>query len=186
MDAQVARLALLIDDLLDIGRLREGRLALRCEAVDLVALARQVVDRLQAELRLDDTDSREIRVEAGADTLPGTWDPRRLDQVLTNLLSNALKYSPAGSPVTVRLDRADGWARLSIRDHGIGIPTDEHEHLFRPFQRGRNAPAMYAGGLGLGLSISKGIVDRHGGRIRAESCEGEGSTFTVELPTDAD
>jgi signal transduction histidine kinase len=182
MDAQIARLALLIDDLLDISRLREGHLALRRESFDLVDLARHVVERFRAELEATDGRSQAIELEAAVGQLYGRWDAHRLDQVLTNLVSNAIKYSSPDSTVTVRLEPHGSLARFSVADEGIGIPADEFGQLFQPFHRGRNAPVMYFGGLGLGLAISKGIVERHGGRIWAESEDGRGSIFTVELP----
>ena len=183
MDAQVARLALLIDDLLDLGRLDRGHLALRRESLDLLSLARGVVDRAVAGEPLE-RPSHTIRLESSAEELRGRWDSSRLDQVLTNLLSNAIRYSAPGSTVTVRLEPVNDHARVSITDQGIGVPAEELGQLFEPFRRGRNAATMHVGGLGLGLAISKGIVERHDGRIRAESEEGRGSTFAVELPLD--
>jgi signal transduction histidine kinase len=182
MDHQAARLANLIDDLLDISRLREGQLALRCAPLDLVALTREVVERFRTEAAATESRSQTIRLELAVETLEGHWDAQRLDQVLTNLLTNALKYSAPESTITVRLESAGGYARLSVDDQGIGVPAEDFERLFEPFHRARNAPSVYFGGLGLGLAICKGIVEHHGGRIWARSEEGRGSTFAVELP----
>jgi signal transduction histidine kinase len=111
----------------------------------------------------------------------GRWDPDRLDQVLTNLVSNALKYSPEGGEVRVGVRRDDGEAALTVSDQGIGIPPAERATLFEPFARGAAARRI-AEGTGLGLSIAATIVARHGGTIACESEVGVGSTFTVRLP----
>ena len=113
----------------------------------------------------------------------GVWDPARLDQVLTNLVSNALKYSPDGGEVRVRLraDRRAGRAELAVSDAGVGMTAAERAELFRPFARGA-AGGRGIGGVGLGLYIAARIVDGHGGTIAVESEPGRGSTFTVRLP----
>jgi signal transduction histidine kinase len=115
----------------------------------------------------------------------GRWDAGRLEQVVTNLVSNAVRYSPDGSEVIIKVAREAGRAMFSVSDSGIGIPESQREMLFTPFFRGANAQRNYAGGMGLGLHIAQEIVRRHGGEIRVESREGAGTTFTVELPLDA-
>jgi signal transduction histidine kinase len=109
-------------------------------------------------------------------------DPHRLGQVLANLLTNALKYSPEGASVTVRVTRRDDEAVLSVEDRGVGIPPDALPHLFDRFYRVRRTSGRVQG-LGLGLYISRRIVDAHGGRIQVTSEPGCGSTFTIALPT---
>jgi signal transduction histidine kinase len=109
----------------------------------------------------------------------GRWDPSRLDQVLTNLLSNALKFG-AGNPVEVTIGEDGGMARLQVVDHGIGIPPAEHGRIFERFARA--VAVDNYGGLGLGLYICRTIVEAHGGTIRVESEPGRGATFTVALP----
>jgi signal transduction histidine kinase len=112
--------------------------------------------------------------------LEGMWDGERLNQLLTNLISNAVKYSPAGGAVRVSVRGGAGEACVSVADHGIGLNPSEIQRLFQPFTR------MYSHqeveGVGLGLYISKAIVEAHGGRIWVESVPGQGSTFTVALP----
>ncbi|MFB1484849.1 ATP-binding protein [Corallococcus sp. RDP092CA] len=177
---QVDRLTRLIGDMLDVSRLQAGRFALTVASMDLVALAREVMERVQSTrperqgvLSLDVPDA----------PLVGRWDEQRLDQLLTNLVENALRYSPPGAPVTVRIREEDGQVRMDVEDHGIGIPAESLPQLFTPFFRARNAAEHYAGGLGLGLAICREIVERHGGRIQARSeGPGQGTCFTVWLP----
>jgi signal transduction histidine kinase len=116
--------------------------------------------------------------------LEGVWDRGRLDQVLTNLVSNAIRYSPSGGEVVVRVVEEGGGVHLTVKDQGVGIPPEKQGLIFERF--GRAHGAKY-GGLGLGLTISQGIVEQHGGRIWVESpgVAGEGSTFHVWLPREA-
>ena len=175
IDTQAARLQDLIDDLLDISRIQSGRLELRREPTDLV----QIVSDLLGSLP---EDSRQ-RVSLAADrSVPGNWDPLRLEQVAQNLLDNALKYAAPETTIEIRVltDGAD--AVLTVTDHGIGIPANDLPTLFEPFARAANAGQRDATGLGLGLYITRQIVERHGGTISIDSIEGEGSTFTVRLP----
>jgi signal transduction histidine kinase len=111
-------------------------------------------------------------------------DPRRMEQVLSNLLGNAIKYSPAGGAIEITLqeDGETKTALLSVRDAGIGIPTDQQARIFGRFERADNARAHGIGGTGLGLYLCREIVERHEGRIWFESVEGEGSTFFIALP----
>jgi signal transduction histidine kinase len=169
------RLGLLIDDLLDVSRISSGRLSLQREEVDLSALTRELVARMSEELARAGSDVR--LVMDGAVT--GSWDRLRLEQVLVNLLSNAAKYG-AGRPVLVTVDVQGAVARLAVRDEGIGVAPEEQERIFERFER--SASVQHFKGLGLGLWITKRIVEAHGGCIRLESQPGKGSTFTVELP----
>ena len=171
-----ARLERLIAELLDVSRITSGRLALERQRHDLVAIAREVVGRFAEQAARDKTP---IELIAPA-TLEGTWDGQRLDQVLTNLLSNALKYGP-GRPVRVRVAADEpGRARLSVEDEGIGIPPADQERIFDRFERA--IPDRNYGGLGLGLWIARQIVEAHGGQIRVRSAPDRGSTFEVLLP----
>jgi signal transduction histidine kinase len=123
----------------------------------------------------------EITVDA-LEGLNAVADPDRLLQVVSNLIGNALKYSPPTSPVVVRVWSEDGEARLSVQDRGIGIPREDRPLVFDRFYRARNVDARRFAGMGLGLYIARGIVESHRGRIWVESTPGDGSTFFVALP----
>ena len=166
----------LVDRLLDVTRIRSGQFQLELEDVDLVAVTRQVVDRLCMEVEGGNCD---VSVTADA-AVVGLWDRARLEQVVTNLVSNALKYG-AGRPIEMRVLQDGTLARLSIRDHGIGIAPDRIGRIFERFERA--APSRSYGGLGLGLYIVRQIVSRLGGTVSVESSLGIGSTFLVELDT---
>ena len=152
------KLARLVDELLDLARLQSGKLELARTRTDIVALVNDAVTGAQA--RSDHT----FAVRAPP-TLSAYVDPLRLEQVVTNLLDNAVKFSPADMPVEVEV-RAEPDDRFAVvvRDHGIGIPEPDHPHLFEPFFQG----AHRLGGMGLGLPISRDIVERHGGTLVAE------------------
>lgn len=182
---QIDRLNELVNDLLDVGKLRSGRLEYHFDRIDLVALVGAVVERFQTQIEPDGRHT--IRLVPTDATLPIVADSTRLDQVLSNLLDNALKYSPSGGEITVRVarDNDPGWARLTVTDQGIGIASDEERFLFDPFTRARQSITTHnISGIGLGLYISREIISRHGGTIRAESDgPGTGATFIVALPT---
>ncbi|AKF79483.1 histidine kinase [Myxococcus fulvus 124B02] len=176
---QVQRLASLVDHLLDVSRVSLGRLALEPTEVDLGQAVRDAVDRMEEVFAVAGCT---VRVEI-PEPLQGRWDSLRLDQVLVNLLTNAAKYG-AGRPVQVSAS-ADGEARvrLSVRDEGIGISETDLPRLFGRFERA--VSERHYGGLGLGLYISRQIVEAMGGSIEVESREGVGSVFTVLLPRSA-
>jgi signal transduction histidine kinase len=180
LNRQVDRLTRLIGDMLDVSRLQSGRFTLTVAPMDLVALSHEVMERVQST-----RPERQglLTLEVPPAPLMGRWDEQRLDQLFTNLLENALRYSPPGTPVTMRVREEDGQVRVDVEDRGIGIPAESLPQLFTPFYRARNATEHYAGGLGLGLSICREIVERHGGRIQAVSPGvGQGTCFTVWLP----
>jgi signal transduction histidine kinase len=172
---QADRLERLINELLDVSRIVAGKVRLDFQEVDLAALAREVADRFGEELARAGCT---LRFEAGENVV-GRWDPARLDQVLTNLLGNAIKYGK-GSALEVTVERLGGEARLSVRDHGIGIAPEHQARIFGRFERA--VSERHYGGLGLGLWIAREVVDSLGGSIRCESGLGQGSTFTVVLP----
>jgi signal transduction histidine kinase len=172
IDRQCQKLSQLVSQLLDVSRLQAGRLVLEQRATDLVAIVAGVVDALQ-------TVSAEPRVRlSGASRLMATVDPLRLEQVVTNLLDNALKYSDGPVEVEVRA-RASG-AAISVRDRGPGVPAEHRERIFDRFFRADDD--RRPGGMGLGLYISRQIVELHGGRLSAEFPAGGGSRFLVTLP----
>jgi len=175
--AQVRRLEGLVGELLDVSRISAGRLTLAREPIDLRVLAGNVVERLAPSAA-----RASCPVHLDAAPASGTWDPARLDQVITNLLTNAFKYG-AGKAIDVQVGAADGLARLAVRDHGIGVPAEDRERIFRRFERA--VSDRHYGGLGLGLWISRQIVEAHGGRIWAEPAGEEGTRFVVELPREA-
>ncbi len=172
----LGKLTVLINDLLDVARIRAGRLTLHVQRVDLGGL----LERSVAAQREGRPGPVSLRSSGGPVHLDG--DPARLEQVFDNLLDNAAKYSAPDEPIEVSLEVGSDHAVVSVHDRGIGIPEEQRALLFERFFRARNASSRSAGGLGLGLYISRDIVDRHGGRISVESEQGKGSTFRVELP----
>jgi signal transduction histidine kinase/GAF domain-containing protein len=180
IDQATTRLVDLTDDLLDVTRLQGGRLELRIEPADLIALVRRVTARAGMT-----APERSIELTAGAEHVVAAIDVARIEQVVTNLINNALKYSPAGGAVrvTVTEEAATGVACLTVRDDGIGIPAEQQAHIFGRFVRADNAKREGISGTGLGLYLCRELVERHGGRIWFESEEGKGSTFFVQLPT---
>ncbi len=175
VEAQSKRLARLMDDLLDISRIEAGRLQLEPQPMDLAALAGQVVGQFEEELIQAGCP---LTLEAAAPVW-GHWDPARLEQVITNLLTNAMKYGQ-GHPIHITVTRNGSQARLRVHDEGIGIAPDHLERIFGRFERAV-APGKY-GGIGLGLYITRQIIEAHGGTIGVISAPGQGATFTVMLP----
>jgi PAS domain S-box-containing protein len=169
------RLASLVDVLLDVSWLSAGRFELHPQRSDLGAVIRATVDRLQPAAR---HAASPIDLDAAAE-LVGDWDVVRMEQVLTNLLSNAMKFG-AGSSISVRALAQGDKAVLVVADHGSGIPPEVLPRMFDRFERG--APRTQYGGLGLGLYITREIVEAHGGTIRAENMPSGGARFVVELP----
>jgi signal transduction histidine kinase/NO-binding membrane sensor protein with MHYT domain len=173
-ERQQKRLARLVSELLDISRIRVGRLQLNLEEFDLVTLANEVVENLRAEI---ERTGAQVSLSARGPVI-GRWDRVRVEQVLSNLLSNAARFG-AGEPIDVEVTREERTARIAVRDRGIGISPDQQERIFERFER---AASLNFGGLGLGLYIVRQIVEGHGGNIRVKSSPGRGSTFIVELP----
>jgi signal transduction histidine kinase len=172
---QARRLSALIDGMLDVSRLTGGRLELELTELDLAGLVRELVQRFAADA-LAAGCTLTVRTDA---PLRGVWDPARLDQILTNLVANALKYG-AGSPIEVEAHGGDERVWLTVRDHGIGIaPADQHR-IFQRFERA--ASERHYGGLGLGLWIASELTKGLGGEIAVDSAPGAGAAFTVTLP----
>lgn len=164
----------MIQDLVDSTRLRTHRLELRCETIDLASFIDDFLRRMSATFAVD-----RVKTSLSDGTPKVQADPDRLERILTNLLSNALKYSPAGSEVQVNVGQANGSALVSIRDRGQGIDDEDLPHIFEPLYR---AKTQRKESLGLGLSIAKMLVEAHGGRIQVESKLGQGSNFSFTLP----
>jgi signal transduction histidine kinase len=173
---QVARLDRMVGDLLDATRIEAGRFELQLAERDLREVAREVV-----ELYLAGGSSHELQLALPEQPVLVRCDAARMEQVMHNLVSNALKYSPVGSRVDVRVEQAGEEALLSVVDRGIGISAEEMRGLFAPFRRAGKAREV-APGVGIGLSVSRRIVEAHGGRIEVESRPGAGSTFRVRIP----
>jgi signal transduction histidine kinase len=177
---QVDRLTRLVGDMLDVARMQSGRFSLKPAPLELCALAREVVDRIQHS-RSERTAP--IHLSLPEEKVVGHWDEQRLDQLLTNLIENAARYSPPDAPIHVRLLAESTAVVLEVEDRGIGIPAESLPSLFTPFYRAQNAAQHYSGGLGLGLAICREIVERHQGTVRATSAgPGQGTCFQVWLP----
>ncbi|MGH2496953.1 MAG: ATP-binding protein [Ktedonobacteraceae bacterium] len=177
IDSATSRLVELTEDLLDVTRLQAGRLELQLAPTDLVALVKRLIARFQLT-----AEKHSITVNAIQEHIVSNVDPRRIEQVFSNLINNAIKYSPAGGEIAIALDEDQQNALFSIQDHGIGIPQQEHGRIFSRFMRADNTQMYDIGGTGLGLYLCRELVERHGGRIWFKSVEGEGSTFYVSLP----
>jgi len=173
------RLDKLTEDLLDVTRLQAGRMALSRKPTDLVDLTQHIMAQWQMT-----TDRHIISQDTSCSSLAVDIDRMRIEQVLSNLLGNAIKYSPQGGPInlTIREECEPHEALLSIRDRGIGIPARQQGRIFGRFVRAENARASEITGTGLGLYLSRELVERHGGRLWFESSEGAGSTFFMTLP----
>jgi PAS domain S-box-containing protein len=174
-ERQIGRLDKLVGALLDVTRIAGRRALIEPVDCDLASITREVVERLQGEA---DRARTQIRLTTPP-SVPGHWDPLRLDQVLTNLLTNALRHG-GGRPIDLVVEPDGGSVKVAVRDRGEGIPEDQLPRLFQRFQRGQGR--MTPGGLGLGLFISRQIAREHGGDIEASSSPGNGATFTVLLP----
>lgn len=174
-EKQVRRLMRLIDDVLDVSRLHTGRLEIHREWVDLPAVVAEVVERFEESIA---RSGSRVVVRAEAPVV-GLWDRSRLDQVVANLLGNAIKFGE-GKPIELSVVQRDGTAELSVEDHGIGISPERLPHVFEQFERA--VPTQHYGGLGLGLYIVRSLTEALGGTVHVESTPGLGSKFTVVLP----
>jgi len=171
------RLARLITDMLDLDRMESGRMTLNAEPVDL----NRIVSDAAAQFRLNAAD-HPIELDLDARLHHFIGDPDRLTQVVTNLVSNAIKYSPAGGAVELRTEREDGIVTLTVTDHGMGIPAEKLEKIFDRYSRVETAETRSIQGTGLGLPIVRQIVQLCEGKVWATSESGQGSVFHVQLP----
>ncbi|MGZ3688581.1 MAG: ATP-binding protein, partial [Bdellovibrionota bacterium] len=177
---QARRLSELLNELLDLTRIRIGRLTLDRHEMDLGSAVAEIAERLTRGTKA----AGQVSVRVGERSVRGTWDSMRIGQVVTNLISNAVKYGD-GKPIEVdiSMDASNQQAELRVIDHGIGIPKETQGKVFERFERA--AGVRKVTGLGLGLYITRQIVEAHGGTITVESEVGRGSTFTVRLPLQA-
>jgi signal transduction histidine kinase len=180
LERESQRLGRLVNNILDFARMDAGRRGFRYREVDLAAVAREAVEAERA--RAERTGHR-IELEAPAGLPPVAADAEALGQALANLLDNALKYSPAGSRVAVRVARAGGSVAVSVADEGPGIPRGEHERVFERFYRVPAGLTHDVKGSGIGLALVKHVVEAHRGGVTVESGPGRGATFTITLPT---
>ncbi len=175
--SQTNLLERLVDDLRDVARLESRGLELNRSEIDLVALAHRCVEQARALVK-----GHRLRVDLPDQPLIGWWDGDRLAQVIQNLVSNAIKYSPDGGDILLRVEDRGYEARVSVSDHGIGIVPEALPQLFGRFYRAQGALTLGVQGLGLGLYITKGLIEAHGGQIWVDSEVGKGSTFVFTLP----
>ena len=173
------RLAALVRDLLDVSKISAGNLPMRLRTVDMADLVRDVVGRYQEQL----SGTGHLLLEIVGTPRQVSADPDRVEQVLTNLLDNAIKYSPEGADVRVRVQPKARGVLLEVQDRGIGLPAEAAERIFEPFSRATNAEKRQISGMGLGLYICRNIVEQHHGRIWARSAgEGAGTLVSLWLP----
>lgn len=176
--SQVQRLTRLVDDMLDISRISTGRLSLRREHFDLRDLVKEIVERMAPQF---ETSKVDVPVVPEGKSLTGNWDKLRIDQAIVNLLTNALKYGEKKT-VTIELGEHKDGVFISISDKGPGISTEAQARVFNRYERAVNSTEI--SGLGLGLFLTRQIVEGHGGKIHLESSPGAGSRFTIILPPD--
>jgi signal transduction histidine kinase len=175
---QSHRLNRLIESLLDVSRISDGRLAIDLQPLDLCELAQQTVAELRPTLT-----KHTVELICGAGPLVVNGDRLRLEQALQNLLQNAIKYSPGGGQITVCVEHQDGHVALIVRDQGMGIPAAAQAQLFHRFYRAENATAAKIKGMGVGLYVVNEIVTLHGGTVEVSSMEGAGAAFTMRFPS---
>ncbi len=176
METQLNTITRLVEELLDVSKIQAGRLEYRQETVDLDALLREIADTMQQS-----HPSHSILVH-GAVRASLLGDRDRLGQVITNLLENAIKYSPDAQTVEIDLNASPETVTIRVRDHGLGIPREQRDKIFERFYRAAGPRQRVIPGLGMGLYIVAEIIKHHGGTITVESAVGKGSTFTVTLP----
>jgi signal transduction histidine kinase len=174
-DAQ--RLNRMINEMLDLDRMEAGKIRLQPKPVDMNTLVRMVVDRARAS-----SNNHVLRIELDQALPIINADPDRLIQVISNLINNAVKYSPDGGEVTISTTADNGDVHVAVRDHGVGIPPEFIDRLFGRYERFESNRTSQVVGTGLGLAISRQIIELHGGKIWVESTVGEGSTFQFTVP----
>lgn len=174
---ETERMTRLINDILDLSRIEAGRLDLKPTFVDLPELLRKVESRIEQQ-----AEGRRLIFEAPATMEPVLAEQAKLEQVMLNILGNALKYSPEGGDIEISVRRLKEKAMVSVKDHGIGIPEEQLPFIFEKYHRGGKSEGGGIRGAGLGLFVTKSIIEAHGGRIWAESTEGEGTSMIFTIP----
>lgn len=183
IERQVAHLTRLVDDLLDVSRIVRGKVSLRQESIELAGIVEQALDMARP---LIEARGHQLELRLPATPVQLRGDPVRLAQVLFNLLDNAVKYTPEGGRIELEAGEAAGIIEFRLRDNGIGIPDRLRPHVFDLFQQGDRGLDRAQGGLGIGLTLAKRLVELHGGQIEADSAgAGQGTTFTIRLPAPA-
>ncbi|CAN7264477.1 ATP-binding protein [Pseudoduganella sp. LjRoot289] len=184
LDRQLRQMTHLVDDLLETSRISQGKIELRLETVELRAVLGAAAEAAQPAF---DTAGQTLVVDAGTQPLLLRGDPVRLTQIVSNLLTNASKYTPSGGRIQLTLRKEGGDAVIEVRDNGIGIPPEQLDNIFSMFSQLTPAMERAPGGLGIGLALTRGLVELHGGRASAHSeGPGHGSQFTVRLPLPAE
>ena len=178
IEVETGHIAQMVNELLDLSRIESGGAVVHLDPVDLGEVATASAERLRL---FAERQGVRLAVEAAPPVPPVRGDEARLGQVLINLLHNAVKFSPTGGDVTVRVEARDGEVVTSVQDRGVGIPKALQGRVFERFYKADRA-RVRGGGTGLGLSIARHVVEQHGGRIWVESEEGKGSTFSFALP----
>jgi signal transduction histidine kinase len=178
LQAKTEEMSRLVDQMVEVARIEEGSMHLREERFDLSVTVEQAVETTLAL----DGQSHRVVLEPFDEELNVTGDEERTRIVLSNLLSNAIKYSPGGGDVTVRMRREDGFAQVSVEDHGIGISESERARLFAPFTRLERKDTAYVPGTGMGLYLSRELARRQGGDVVLVDSSEAGSTFEVRVP----
>jgi len=171
----------MLEQMIETSRLEEGRLALRRERSDIAGLTEDAIENLGPLV-----SEHELDIDRPPEPLWANVDPDRLQIVIRNLVSNAAKYSPAGTPIAITIARRDHRALVAVTDRGIGIDKDDQRNLFKRFGRIESVATAHADGAGLGLWLSREIARMHDGDLTVESEPGKGSTFTLEIPLNFD
>lgn len=175
--ARVEEMSRMVDEMLDTARIEDGRLQLRSQRLDMAEIAHAAVESMQPLA----ADSHEIVLQAGT-AVPVNADRRRLTTIITNLLDNAIKYSPEGGEVGVRVGCDDGYGEVAVQDYGLGIARRELESIFKPFGRVVTSETSHIPGTGLGLYLSRELARAQGGELFISSVEGQGTTATLRIP----
>ncbi len=177
IERQADRLGILVRDLLDVSKLTGGSISLELAETDIVAAVRSVLERYALSFQ----KSGSLLSFVAPASLVGRWDGKRIEQVTSSLVSNAIKFGD-GKPIDVRIEQVENDARITVRDHGVGIPEETQLRIFDRFERAVATP--HYGGFGLGLWLARKVLEAMGGRIEVESQPGQGATFIVKLPLD--